>query len=192
LRARFDEMIALVQDIFPKVRSQLREDIKKCPSAEVSEEDWNSHSFKSQLLCLAETELRIFRFGLPEADWNSWQSLEEVAEEWHKEDLGSWLSEVAWSSPIYMEDNGRVNDETKQVLGRIQAGETWPVAVDQGYSQPWGDVNLIRITVRPQSTTMMASLLHSWKLMVLQGTRHTQCSEQPYSYYSQDRVPLPL
>jgi hypothetical protein len=40
-----------------------------------------------------------------------------------------------------MEDNGRVNDETKQVLGRIQACETWPVAVDQGYSQPWGDVN---------------------------------------------------
>jgi hypothetical protein len=89
LRARFDKMIALAQDIFPKVRSQLREDIERCPSVEVSEEDWNGHSFKSQLLFLAETELCIFRFGLPEADWNSWQSLEEVAEEWHKEDLGS-------------------------------------------------------------------------------------------------------
>src|SRR6266536_716933 len=134
-------MIALALDIFPKIRSQLREDIEKCPSVEVSEENWNSHSFKSQLLFLAETELRILRFGLPEADWNSWQSLEEVAEEWHKEDLGSWLSEVAWSSPIHVEDSGRLNDETKQVLGCIQARETWPVAVNQGYSQPRGDVN---------------------------------------------------
>jgi hypothetical protein len=139
--ARYEQIEAIARDISPRVRNQLQGDIEKWPSVKVTEEDWDSHSFKYHLFLLIESELRVVCSGLPKADWDSWQLLEEVDEEWmtrrefNKEDLSG-------PSPMYAEHSGCLDDETKEVLSRIQGGETWALVVDQGRPQSQGDVDL--------------------------------------------------
>jgi hypothetical protein len=112
-----------IDAVIPSVIQQLKKDIGICQSIIVVEEDWSSFSFMESVRAVLKKELqRIASKHVSKDEWDSWQHLEELKEDW------AWPSpdDIPWdfsgppidgvSPPDVQRDGGLMDNHTKDCL----------------------------------------------------------------------------
>ena len=111
-----------IDAVIPSVIQQLKKDIGICQSIIVVEEDWSSFSFMESVRAVLKKELqRIASKHVSKDEWDSWQHLEELKEDW-----ASSPDDMPWefsgppidgvSPPDVQRDGGRMDNHTKDCL----------------------------------------------------------------------------